>query len=84
MISRTLYHQCDRRQAGDDFDPENSDYSSPADVLWSLIYQYLIMDCKTISSLSRRLSHLPEESRRALQEAMPVKRVNLYQCFSTS
>ncbi|CAN9313452.1 unnamed protein product [Alternaria alternata] len=74
MLSRTLYHQCDRRQAGDDFDPETSEYTSPEDLLWSLICQSLILDCKTVSSLNRRLLELPEETRIALQAAIAGQR----------
>lgn len=73
IISRTLYYQCDRQQAGDDFDPDESPYTTPEQVLWSLICQCLVIGCTAIPSFNRRLSEIPEGTRAALLEALGGK-----------
>jgi hypothetical protein len=70
MMSRALYQQCDRQQAGDDFDPDASRHMTPENALWSLICQCLIIDCSTVSSFNRRLMELTESSRTALLDAL--------------
>lgn len=68
-LRRALYYQCDRRYAGDDFDPGASDRVDPEDVLWSLICQCLLIDHGIVDSLHRRLMELPIDLRTALQNA---------------
>jgi hypothetical protein len=69
-MAKSLYFQCDRRQAGDDFDLDAPDCVYPEDLLWSLICQCLIMDCKTVSSVNRRILEWDEYSKAVLQDAL--------------
>jgi hypothetical protein len=73
-MSRTLYYQCDRREAGDDFDLDASEGVQPETLLWSLICQCLIMDCKTFSTINQRFLELDEFIKSPLRDALGGRR----------
>lgn len=62
--ARTLYFQCDRRLAMDNFGDEER-VVTPSTVLWSLICQSLLIGCTDVTALNHRILELPSMDQQA-------------------
>ncbi|KAJ5142357.1 hypothetical protein N7526_003352 [Penicillium atrosanguineum] len=62
-LSRALYVQCDKSERSDNLDTSEDSQIPCNEVMWSLIYQLLLMDCKDSMSFQRRLMQIGSRER---------------------
>lgn len=68
QLSRALYVQCDKSERSDNFDTSDDIRIQFNEVMWSLIYQLLLMDCGNSMSFHRRVIQLGSRERAFLLE----------------
>ncbi|KAJ6184434.1 hypothetical protein N7519_005735 [Penicillium mononematosum] len=66
-LARALYFQCDKLEQPDG-QGNDENCAEPQDILWSLVCQLLMIDCKSAEALKRRLAQLEAQHKSSLWE----------------